>query len=147
MKALWDLTLAGDAEPVAMADRPQLREVWETADPSAKIRLYAAFVRGVHERVAALFALLSQAGPDVGEVLDVAERERVTGVTAFVTHLSEAGALRPGADPAHLADAVWAVTGPDLFTRLTAGRGWSADAYEEWLADMFAATLLGGPGR
>ncbi|MFJ8845679.1 TetR/AcrR family transcriptional regulator [Streptomyces cyaneofuscatus] len=145
VKALWDTTLAGDDEPLAMAERPQLRAVWETRDVHAKLRLYAAFVRGVHERLAALFALLSQAGPDVGQVLGLSEEERLTGVTAFVAHLADAGVLPAGADTVRLADACWALTGPHLFTQLTAGRGWSADGYEGWLADMLAAALL-GPG-
>ncbi|MEW2162645.1 helix-turn-helix domain-containing protein [Streptomyces sp. NPDC007084] len=146
VKALWDITLAGDDDPVAMAERSQLREVWATGDPRAKLRLYAAFVRGVHERLAALSALLVQAGPAVGEVLETAERERLTGVTAFVTHLADSGALRPDADRAHLADSVWTLTGPGPYTQLTSGRGWPADTYETWLTGLLAATLLGTPG-
>jgi len=142
VKALWDITLAGDDEPVPMADRPQTREILRTREPDAKFRLYAAYVRGIHERIATLFTLLSQAGPDVGEVLEIGERERLTAVTAFVTHLDEAGALGPEADRAHLADVFWALTGPQLYTQLTAGRGWSTDTYEEWLSATLTATLL-----
>ncbi|MCT9113264.1 TetR/AcrR family transcriptional regulator [Streptomyces mirabilis] len=145
VKALWDITLAGDDEPVPMGDRPQVQEILGTRELGAKFRLYAAYVRGIHERVAALFALLTQAGPDVGEVLEIAERERLTGVTAFVAHLDESGALDPEADPAHLADAVWALAGPQLYTQLTAGRGWSADTYEKWLADTLTATFVPPP--
>lgn len=145
VKALWDITLAGDDEPVPMGDRPQVQEILGTGELGAKFRLYAAYVRGIHERVAALFALLTQAGPDVGEVLEIAERERLTGVTAFVAHLDESGALDPEADPAHLADALWALAGPQLYTQLTAGRGWSADTYEKWLADTLTATFVPPP--
>ncbi|MFC1406149.1 MULTISPECIES: TetR/AcrR family transcriptional regulator [Streptacidiphilus] len=141
VKALWDSTLAGDDEPVAMADRPQMQEVLRTGEPAAKLRLYAGFVRGIHERITPLFTLLTQAGPEVGEVLGAGERERLVGVTAFVAHLDETGALRPEADRVHLADALWALAGPQLYTQLTVGRGWSADAYEEWLAATLAATL------
>ncbi|WP_416960497.1 TetR/AcrR family transcriptional regulator [Streptomyces sp. Agncl-13] len=141
VKALWDITLAGDDEPVPMGDRPQIQEILRTAELSTKLRLYGAYVRGIHERITPLFALLTQAGPDVGEVLELGEGERLTGVTAFVTHLDETGALGPDADAAHVADAVWALTGPQLYTQLTAGRGWSADTYEEWLADTLTATL------
>lgn len=141
VKALWDITLAGDDEPVPMGDRPQVQEVLATRELGTKFRLYAAYVRGIHERITPLFALLTQAGPDVGEVLELGERERLTGVTAFVTHLAETGALAPRADPALVADAVWALAGPQLYTQLTAGRGWSADTYEEWLADILVATL------
>ncbi|MFJ1748240.1 TetR/AcrR family transcriptional regulator [Streptomyces sp. NPDC088116] len=142
VKALWDATLAGDDEPVPMADRPQTREILRTRDPVVKLRLYAAYVRGILERTAPLFALLTQAGPDVGEVLETGERERLTGVTAFVTHLDETGALAPDADPAHLSDALWALTGPQLYTQLTAGRGWSIETYEKWLTTTLTATLL-----
>src|SRR5258708_33227705 len=41
VKALWDTTLAGDDEPVPMADRPQTREILRTGDAVAKLRLYA----------------------------------------------------------------------------------------------------------
>lgn len=142
VKALWDVTLAGDDEPLAMAERPQLRAVWETRDAHAKLRLYAAFVRGIHERLAALVALLAQAGPDVRQVLALSEEERMTGVTAFVAHLTDTGVLPPGTDTARLADSCWALTGPYLFTQLTTGRGWHADAYEDWLAGMLASALL-----
>lgn len=143
IKALWDITLAGDDEPLAMAERPQVAEVWRTQDPHLKLQLYAAFVRGIHERLATLFALLTEAGPDVGQVLATAERERMVGVTAFVGHLADTAVLPPGTDMAHLADACWALTGPQLFNQLTADRGWSVHTYETWLAGLLAAMLLG----
>ena len=142
VKALWDVTLAGDDEPVPMGDRPQAQEFLRTSEPGAKLQLYAAFVRGIHERIAPLFTLLTQAGPDVGEVLETGERERLTGVAAFVAHLDDAGALGPDADRAQLADALWALAGPQLYTQLTAGRGWSSATYEEWLAATLTATLM-----
>ena len=141
-KALWDVTLAGDDQPLAMAKRPALLEVWRTCDPQAKVRLYAAFVRGVHERLASLFTVLSEAGPEAATVLADSEAERLTGVTAFVTHLADQGALRPGDSTAQAADACWALTGPQLFTQLTAGRSWPPGTYQEWLAGILAATLL-----
>ncbi|WP_328901456.1 TetR/AcrR family transcriptional regulator [Streptomyces sp. NBC_00441] len=143
LKALWDVTLAGDDEPLTMAERPQLQAVLATRDPHAKLRLYAAFVRGVHERLAALSALLAQAGPEVGQVLAASEEERLTGVTAFVTHLARTDALAPEVDTARLADSWWALTGPHLYTQLTTTRGWDADAYEDWLTDMLTSALAG----
>ncbi|MFB7776319.1 TetR/AcrR family transcriptional regulator [Streptomyces bauhiniae] len=141
VKALWDITLAGDDEPLAMAERPQLQAVLATRDAHAELRLYAAFVRGVHERLAALSALLAQAGPDGGQVLALSEEERMTGVSAFVTHLADTGVLPADADAARLADSWWALTCPHLYTQLTAGRGWNTDAYEDWLTGMLFAGL------
>jgi AcrR family transcriptional regulator len=146
VKALWDVTLAGDDEPLTMAQRPALLEVWRTREPHEKVRLYAAFVRGVHERLAFLFSLLTQTGPEVAQVLADSEAERLTGVTAFLTHLGDQGALRAGTSIAQAADACWALTGPQLFTQLTIGRGWPPDSHQNWLAGILAATLLEAPG-
>lgn len=142
MKAVWDVTLAGDDEPVPMSERPALKQVWSTPDPHLKLRLYAGFVCDVHTRLAPLFALLSQAGPEVAQVLATAERERLVGVTAFLIHLVDAGVLRADADPARQVDACWALTGPQLYTQLTSGRGWDADTYRDWLTGVLIASLL-----
>jgi AcrR family transcriptional regulator len=142
VKALWDITLAGDDEPVPMAERPEALAIKQTGEPHAKLRRYAAYVRGIHERVAPLFTLLTQAGPEVAEVLDTGEQERLTAVSAFVAHLDNSGALGPHADQTRLADALWALTGPQLYTQLTAKRGWSSDTYEDWLAATLIAVLL-----
>ena len=64
------------------------------------------------------------------------------GRSAFVADLAHEGILRPGADHVQTADSCWAPTGPRLFTELIIGRGWDADTYQQWLADMLAATLL-----
>lgn len=143
VKALWDVTLAGDDEPLTMAERPQLQAVLATRDAHTKLRLYAAFVRGVHERLAALTALLAQAGPEGGQVLAASEEERMTGVSAFVTHLTETGILPPDTDTARLTDSWWALTGPHLYTQLITGRGWNTDTYENWLTGILASTLPG----
>ncbi|SCD69171.1 transcriptional regulator, TetR family [Streptomyces sp. SolWspMP-sol7th] len=142
MKALWDTTLAGDDEPVPMSERAALRQVWAEPDAHEKLRGYAAFVCGVHQRTAALFSLLSEAGAEVAEVLAETERERLVGVTAFTGHLAERGLLRAGTDPARAADGVWALTGPHVYDRLTGARQWPASEYRQWLARTLAADLL-----
>lgn len=143
MKALWDATLAGDDEPVPMSERAALRQVWAEPDAYGKLRLYAAFVNGVHERTATLFSLLSEAGAEVAEVLAETEAERLIGVTAFVAHLDATGMLRGGADPAREADACWVLTGPQIYTRLAVDRQWDSQEYRRWLARMLATGLLG----
>ncbi len=142
MKALWDVTLAGDDQPVAIADRPQMQEVRSARDPAEKLRRWAGFVTGANQRLAALYGLLAQAGPEVTQMLATTQRERLTGVRALVTHLADSGLLAAGRDPATAADACWALTGPRLFLDLTTDRGWKPDRYEDWLTRMLTANLL-----
>ena len=147
MKALWDVTLAGDDEPVAIADRPQMQEVRSAADPAEKLRRWAGFVRGANQRLAPLYGLLAEAGPEVTQLLATTQQERLTGVRALVTHLADAGLLAAGRDPATAADACWALTGPRLFLDLTTDRGWQPDRYEDWLTGMLTANLLTPAGH
>jgi len=82
MKALWDVTLAGDDQPVAIADRPQMQEVRSAADPAEKLRRWAGFVRGVNQRLAPLYGLLgrgSRRGESVICASDVSRCGLVTG--------------------------------------------------------------------
>jgi AcrR family transcriptional regulator len=142
MKALWDVTLAGDDQPVPIADRPEIREVRSAADPAEKLRRWAGFVRGANQRLAPLYGLLAQAGPEVTRMLATTQQERLTGVRALVTHLVDSGLLAAGRDPATAADACWALTGPGLFLDLTVDRGWEPAQYEDWLTRMLIANLL-----
>ena len=147
MKALWDVTLAGDDEPVPIADRPEMHEVRSAREPAEKLRLWAGFVRGANQRLAALYGLLAQAGPEVTQMLATTQQERLTGVRALVTHLTDTGLLAAGRDPATAADACWALTGPRVFLDLTADRGWHPGQYEDWLVSMLTANLLAPPRR
>ncbi|MFD8968274.1 TetR/AcrR family transcriptional regulator [Streptomyces sp. NPDC059568] len=142
VKAVYDTTLAQDDEPVPMHARPELRAVLAETDPAEKLAGYARFVAGVHERLAALTAVLSAADPELAELAAVTDRERRTGTGAFVDHLATAGMLRPGLDPVRAADSCWLLTSPQVHERLTRGRGWTASEYRQWLAQMLAAALL-----
>jgi len=142
MKALWDVTLAGDDQPVPIADRPQMQEVRLATDPADKLRRWAGFVTGANQRLAPLYGLLAEAGPEVTQMLATTQQERLTGVRALVTHLADTGLLAAGRDPDLAADACWALTGPRLYLDLTTRRGWPPGQYQDWLIRMLTANLL-----
>lgn len=144
LKAVYDVMLAGDDEPVPMGERRELRAVYAAADAPAALRGYAAFVCGVHDRLAGLLAVLAGSDPELAGVAAEADAERLRGVTAFTGHLA-AGWLRPGLPGAEAADSAWVLTSPQVFDRLRRARGWDAGAYQDWLERMLAAALL--PGR
>jgi AcrR family transcriptional regulator len=144
MKAVYDVTVAGDDEPTPIGERPAIQRVLEAAGAAEKIGLYARFAADFMRRLGGLLAVLTEAEPEIAEVRATTEAERLTGVRAFVSHLAAAGQLRPALSQDQAADACWALTSPQLFAQLTQARGWTVEAYQAWLADMLAATLLGG---
>ena len=142
MKALWDVTLAGDDQPVAIADRPQMREVRSAREPAAEAAPVGR-VRPRRQPAAGATVRPARPGrPEVTRLLATTQQERLTGVRALVTHLADSGLLAAGRDPAAAADACWALTGPRLFLDLTTDRGWPPDLYEDWLIRMLTANLL-----
>jgi AcrR family transcriptional regulator len=146
VKAMYDVTLAGDDTPVPMGRRPEVLALLAEPDPRAKIAAYARLARGVSERLGAVTAALSAGGPEAARISAETNRERLTGVTGFVRHLAETGHLPPGRDPAAVAEEAWLLTAPEVYALGTTGRGWTADRYEDWLRRMLTATLLTPPG-
>ncbi|MBB5868313.1 AcrR family transcriptional regulator [Allocatelliglobosispora scoriae] len=142
MKAVYDVALAGDAEPVPIGQRPAIARIMAEPDARAKIELYAAFVEDLMARLGGLLAVLAEADPELAELRVTTEGERLIGASAFVGHLHEQGHLAPGTDLARAADACWVQTSPQLFAQLAITRGWSPGDYRSWLATVLTASLL-----
>jgi hypothetical protein len=70
------------------------------------------------------------------------DRERLAGVTGFVSHLIASHPPPVERDTSAMAEEVWLLTAPEVYRLCTAVRGWSADRYEEWLRRMLTAVLL-----
>lgn len=149
LKAVYDVTLAGDDEPVPMAERPITRAVIAAPTGRACLERYAVMSRVLGERLLPLVTmLLAQAttgDPDLREFAETIEGERAVGNRGVATHLAERFGLREGLDEAAAADILWALTSPDLTDRLVRRRGWGWDRYEHWLGTTMADALL-GPG-
>src|SRR4051794_18060476 len=66
VKAVYDVMLAGDEDPTPMSDRPEFRAVTDAADATSYGVAYAAWVRGIWDRVGPLLGgiLAEGAGGD-----------------------------------------------------------------------------------
>lgn len=145
VKAVWDRMLAGDAEPVAMSDRPEFRTLAEAADVDAWSRAYAAWVRGIGDRIGPLAGALLAHGPggDAGleEFVSAIDSERRIGNRNSLRGLAERGLVLHGAKLDRLVDAVWVLSAPEVYDRLVRRAGWSSSAYEAWLAGQLRAAI------
>jgi AcrR family transcriptional regulator len=147
LKAVYDVTLAGDDEPVAMGDRPIFRAMQEAGDGREMLALYSGIARQLSERLLPLVTkLLAQAAsgdPDLQSFADTIENERATGTANMARLISERFGLRAGLSVQDAADILWTLTSPDLTDRLVNRRGWSWDKTEAWIASVMADALLG----
>jgi AcrR family transcriptional regulator len=146
VKQVYDVTLAGDDDERSIADRPAMADVAADPDPRSKLATYARMGREMAARAGPLVVVLragARAGdPELRALVQTTDAERLTGATAVVGHLQEAGALRPGLDAGKARDLVWLATSPQVFELLVLDRGWSLDDYEVWLTQELCTALL-----
>ena len=149
LKAVYDVMLAGDDEPIPMSERPEFRAVLDAPTGRECLARYSALGRVLGERIFPLVGvLIAQAAASDGDLaafVDTVEGERATGTRTVATLVAQRFGLREGVDVDSAADVLWALTAPDLADRLVVRRGWGWDRFERWLGATMADALI-GPG-
>ena len=145
LKLTLDWAVAGDDEPIAMADRPAVKAIRAEPDPRKALMLWVQTVSGVAARIAPIGEVLTAAAdvdPAAAELLAEASRNRLFGATAFVRYLASLDGLADGLTEQRAADLCWALMDGHLYRLLVAQRSWSTADFNRWLSDSLAATLL-----
>ena len=147
-KAVYDLTLAGDARPIPQHERPEVAAIVAEPDPVAKLHLFAAMATAIAERIGPVTRLLRAAeasAPTDGALSDLlaqTEQERRIGSRGPAEHLASLGLLRDGLSVERAADQIYGLTSMEVYDRLTLVCGWTPDEFQPWLARLLVATLL-----
>ena len=146
LKAAYDVTLAGDDEPVPLADRPEVRAMYALTDPAELLHAYARLGRQVAERVGPLMLQIAAGAaggdPDLIEHERVTDAERVTGTGMVVQRVVELAGLAPGLSTDRARDRIWTLNSIQVWDLLTRSRGWSGEAYQAWIGDQMCAAIL-----
>lgn len=144
-KAVFDVAIAGDDEPVAMLQRRSLGRVRDERDPRAKLRMYGDFLAEVaprHVPVQLVIRDAAAADPDARTIWAELQAERLEGMTLFAGALHDEGHLRAGVAADEARDVLWTYNSAELFELLVLERGWSPERYGRWVADALIAALL-----
>lgn len=148
LKALLDTSVAGDDEPVPVAERPQVQALLRAPDAAERLAGLAALTVDINARTAPIYRILvSAAGsdPEAAVLLEDLARQRGDGQRRVATSLAESGALRPDLAVADAADLIHALASPEVYALLVVERGWTPDRFERWLASALADQLLAPP--
>ena len=149
LKALLDVSIAGDDEAVPLEDRPHVRALVADPDPRHQLSGFAGISRGIMSRTEPLYRILvSAAGsdPDAAALLAGQTRHRQRGQAGIARALARAGALRPELRERDAADIIHVLMSPEVYRLLVGDRGWPPERYEQWLADTLTGQLLPPPG-
>ncbi|MGD1347702.1 helix-turn-helix domain-containing protein [Mycobacterium seoulense] len=143
LKALFDVSVAGDDEPIPMVERDVIQNVANATEAVDKLQLYAKHLAASMPRSAPV-QLLARDGaassPDAANVWKQIRNETLTGMTMFASDLAGTGQLRVSARQAR--DILWTYHAPELYELLVLERGWSATRYGNFIAQAWIAALL-----
>ena len=145
LKALLDVSIAGDDQAVAQPDRPHVRALVADQDPTTQLAGLAGIVCGIMSRAEPLHRILISAtasDPDAAALLAELTRQRQHGHAQIVRSLARARVLRPKLRERDADDIVNALTSPEVFRLLVLDRGWPPARYEQWLKDILIEQLL-----
>ena len=144
-KAVFDVAIAGDDEPVPMVERASLVRVRDEPDPRKKLELYGEHLAAVaprHVPIQLVILAAAATDPDAGKVWRRLQDERLRGMGMFAKSLHAAAQLRTDVSAAEARDVLWTYNSAELFQLLVVERRWSAKRYGRWVADALTAALL-----
>jgi AcrR family transcriptional regulator len=148
LKALLDVSIAGNDEAIPMADRPPVRSLLADPDPRNMVAGFVGVAAQVNSRTAAIYRILVSAAasdPDAAMLLDELTRQRQQGQGRVARALARARALRPTLRERDAGDIIHALVSPEVYGLLVVDRGWPPERYETWLTETLVDQLLVPP--
>jgi AcrR family transcriptional regulator len=143
-KAVFDLVIAGDDEPVPVAERPPAQAVRDEPDVRRKIAMFVAGLAQRQARSAKVQILIRDArhvDDSLGPVWSKLNDEGLAGMTMLGRHLLQTGQLRDGIDLGEVRDVLWNYLAIDTYERLVLTQGWPLERYAHWLAHAITSAI------
>jgi AcrR family transcriptional regulator len=145
LKAVFDVSVVGDDEPVPMLQRERVRRMRDEPDARRKLIMYGEHLTQSAPRsvpVQLLVRAAAASDPGVAAIWDDMASERLFGMTQFARHLHEGGYLRADVSAEEARDILWTYNSAELFDLLVIQRGWTPEKYGRWIAGALIAALL-----
>jgi AcrR family transcriptional regulator len=145
LKLAFDWTLAGDDEPIPIADRPVVRQLMQADDPADVLEPWLAMNAAINERIATLYLVLvvaADADPDVATLLATSDGQRLDGARRVVDRVVEVGGLRPDVTRDEAAEILDVLIDPMNYRRFVGIHGWEREAYVRHLQAMATQSIL-----
>jgi len=146
LKAVFDVTVAGDDEPVPVAERDFIAAIQAEPDAARKISMYYSHLAGLAPKVTPVQLLARDAAAAdraAAEVWAQMRQEMLTAMTYFAADLTATGQVRDGLSADDVRDILWTFHGPEQYDLLVVQRGWDPSRYGKFLCDAVIAAVLG----
>ena len=144
LKALLDVSIAGDDQALSLQERPQVAALLAEPDPEKLLAGFASITVAINARSSDVYRILSSASgsdPAAAVLLADYQQQRDDGQGRIARSLVRVRALRPGLRERDAADLIHALMSPELYRLLVIDRAWPPERYEQWLARILVDQL------
>ena len=143
LRQLIERTIAGDDDPLPMAERPAEQSIAAEPDARRRVELDAALARSIIERIAPIVRVAAEAAasdPELATMMEAVKAARRKEMTTAARILAGRDGLRT--DQQEAAATLYVLYSPQVADMLIADHGWSLERYEKWLARMILQAVL-----
>ena len=144
-RLLIEMAISGADGEVPAEEREYVRAIRAEADAPGKLRIYAAALCSIQERLAPLFRVLQGAAaldPELAALWQSISQRRAKNMRLFAADLAATGRVRADLSVAKAADVIWTMNSPEFYLLLVEERGWLPKEFEDWLVDAWMRLLL-----
>ncbi|GAA1680332.1 TetR/AcrR family transcriptional regulator [Fodinicola feengrottensis] len=146
LKAVFDVSVAGDTEQTSMAERDVIGAIQAEPDAVRKITMYVSHLAEGAPRYAPLQLLARDAASADRAAADVwaqMRQETLTAMTYFAADLLATGQVREGLSAEEVRDVLWTYHSAEIYELLVVARGWTTDRYGRFVTAAMIAGVLG----
>jgi AcrR family transcriptional regulator len=139
--------LAGDDDPVPVADRPWFRPVWDAQTHHDLLVAYAQVCTLIGARAARIFEVVRRAAdesPQLADLWESTQRNRRAGAGIVVEQLRSLGPVHGWPGDERAVDVVWLFNDPAHYDTLVMQCGWQEPDFTAWLAARMQEALING---
>jgi AcrR family transcriptional regulator len=145
LKALLDVSIAGDDRALPVLDRPEVAALFAEPDPEKLLAGFARISVAINQRSGQIYQIMASAAsaePEAAKLLGQYAQQRQQGQGQIARALAGAGALRGDLRERDTADIIHVLMSPEVYRLFVADRGWSPARYEKWLKGVLVQQLL-----
>ncbi len=145
LSAVMDQTVAGDDDPVPLAERRFVDDINALPDARTKLARYASHLSTTLGRVADIQLALqaaASADADAAEVFAKNVAERRAGMGMFAQGLIGTGHVRSDLRVDQVTDILWLAMDAGNYDWLVRRCGWTDAEFERWYVDSVAGAIL-----
>jgi AcrR family transcriptional regulator len=148
LKTAVDTAIVGDDQAVPLAARPLMRRVHDGQTFDEVVSRFADVVADVAPRagpIAFVAYAAADADPEIARLVATLDAQRLAGAEMLAATVA---ARLDVTDPeviTRIRDTIWTLNSPLQWDLLVRQRGWTTQAYRDWVATALAALCTAGP--